>query len=203
MLSAPALGLGGTTGTISVVTLGTIKMSARQFLQLGEDPPGVRLELVDGEVKVSPSPDPTHASVDRELSFLLMQHIKQYDLGKLFGDVDTIFGEHDVRRPDLIYFAKDRLHLVGRKAMEGPPDLCVEIVSPSSVAVDRKQKFKQYEKGKVAHYWIVDPGAETIEGFKLAGGKYRATGHGKKDDVVRLPPFPDLDIPLAELWWRR
>ncbi len=203
VLSAPALGLGGTTGTISVVTLGTIKMSARQFLQLGQDPPGVRLELVDGEVKVSPSPEPMHSFADRSLTGILRLHIRDRDLGALFGDVDTIFGEHDVRRPDLIYFAKGRLHLVGRKAMEGPPDLCVEIVSPSSVAVDRKQKFKQYEKGKVAHYWIVDPDAETIEGFKLSGSKYRATGHGKKDDIVRLPPFLDLDIPLAELWWRR
>jgi Uma2 family endonuclease len=163
----------------------------------------VRLELVDGEVKSKSPNDFVHSHVDRALTCVLLQYIDASALGALFGDVDTIFGEHDVRRPDLIYFAKDRLHLVGRKAMEGPPDLCVEIVSPSSVAVDRKQKFKQYEKGKVAHYWIVDPEAETIEGYKLTGGKYRAAGHGKKDDVVRLPPFPGLDIPLAELWWRR
>src|ERR1700733_1610072 len=99
----------------------TTKMTAQQFLQLGEDPPGVRLELVDGEVKVSPSPDPTHSFIDRKLSFILMRHIERRGLGVLFGDVDTIFGEYDVRRPDLIYFAKNRLHLVGRKAMEGPP----------------------------------------------------------------------------------
>ncbi len=185
------------------MTVGTIKMTARQYLQLGEDPPGVRLELVDGEVKVSPSPDLKHSFLDRKLAFILMQHIQDNDLGELFGDVDTIFGEHDVRRPDLIYFAKDRLHLLGEKVIEAPPDLCVEIISPSSVAVDRKQKFKQYEKGKVAHYWIVDPTAETIEGYKLAGGKYRLSGKGKNEDVVRLPPFPELDVPLVQLWWRR
>lgn len=182
---------------------GTIKMTARQFLQLGEDPPGVRLELVDGEVIASPSPDPKHSFSDRRLSKILSNHVDDNDLGALFGDVDTIFGEHDVRRPDLIYFAKNRLHLIGEKAMEGPPDLCVEIISPSSIAVDRKQKFKQYEKGKVAHYWIVDPTAETIEGYKLTGGKYRLSGKGKNDDIVRLPPFPELNIPLGQLWWRR
>ena len=185
------------------MTLGTIKMKADQFLQLGEDPPGVRLELVDGEVKVSPSPEPKHSFLDRRLSKILGVYIDDHDLGALFGDVDTIFGEHDVRRPDLIYFAKARQHLIGEKAMEGPPDLCVEIVSPSSVVVDRKQKFKQYEKGKVANYWIVDPGAKTIEGYKLVGGKYRSTGQGKNDDIVRLPPFAELDIPLGQLWWRR
>jgi Uma2 family endonuclease len=185
------------------MTLGTIKMTANQFLQLGEDPPGVRLELVDGEVKVSPSPEPKHSFLDRKLSIIVGVYIDEHDLGALFGDVDTIFGEHDVRRPDLIYFTKARLHLIGEKAMEGPPDLCVEIVSPSSVVVDRKQKFKQYEKGKVMHYWIVDPEARTIEGYKLVAGKYRLTGQGKNDDIVRLPPFAELDIPLGQLWWRR
>jgi Uma2 family endonuclease len=185
------------------MTIGTIKMTAQQFLQMGEDPPGVRLELVDGEVKVSPSPDLKHSFVDRKLTWILVAYIDDNDLGALFGDVDTVFGQHDVRRPDVIYFEKARLHLVGEKALEFPPDLCVEIVSPSSVNVDRKQKFRQYEKGKVAHYWIIDPTAQTIEGYKLVGGKYRLTGRGKKNDVVRLPPFPQLDIPLAELWWRR
>jgi Uma2 family endonuclease len=185
------------------MTLGTIKMTARQFLQLGQDPPGIRLELVDGEVKVSPSPEPGHSFVDKELSFMLMQHIKENELGILFGDVDTVFGEFDVRRPDLIYFAKNRLHLVGEKTMEGPPDLCVEIISPSSSITDRKQKFKQYEKGKVVHYWIVDPKAKTLEGYKLTAGKYRLISQGKDDDVIQLPPFPKLDIQMGKLWWRR
>jgi Uma2 family endonuclease len=183
--------------------VGTIKMTAGQFLQLGEDPPGVRLELVDGEVAVSPSPEPKHSFTEKRLSFALMKHIEATDLGTLFGDVDTLFGEYDVRRPDLIYFAKDRLHLVGEKAMEGPPDLCVEIISPSSSTIDRKAKFKQYEKGKVAYYWIVDPGDKTIEAFKLVRGKYRPVGSGKDEDVVQLPPFPDLDISLEKLWWPR
>jgi Uma2 family endonuclease len=184
------------------MTLGTMKMTAQQFLQLGEDPPGIRLELVDGEVKVSPSPEPKHSFLDRRLTIILGNHIDDKKLGALFGDVDTIFGQYDVRRPDLIYFSKNRLHLVGEKAMEGPPDLCVEIVSPSSSTTDRKQKFKQYEKGKVAHYWIVDPSSKTIEAYKLVSGKYRLTGEGKANDIVNLPPFPDLEIPLSQLWWR-
>jgi Uma2 family endonuclease len=105
------------------MTVGTIKMTARQFMQLGEDPPGVKLELVDGEISVSPSPEPKHSYTDRKLSFFLQKHIEAKDLGALFGDVDTIFGEYDVRRPDLIYFAKSRLHLVGEKGDGRPAGL--------------------------------------------------------------------------------
>jgi Uma2 family endonuclease len=185
------------------MTVSTIKMTARQFQELGDDPVGVRLELVDGEVAVSPSPEPRHSYADRNLGFILTRHIREKNLGALFGDVNTIFGEYDVRRPDLIYFSKDRLHLVGEKAMEGPPDLCVEIISPSSTTIDRQAKFKQYQAGKVANYWIVDPHQKSIDGFQLVRGKYQPSGNGKDQDLVRLPPFADLDIPLGELWWPR
>jgi len=182
------------------MTVSTIKMTAKQFLQLGEDPPGVRLELVDGEVAVSPSFQPKHSYAEKQLTLVLLGHINAHDLGRLYGDVDTIFGEYDVRRPDLIFFAKNRLHLIGEKAMEGPPDLCVEIISPSSVTYDRKEKFNLYESGGVAHYWILDPYKKTLDGYSLADGKYQKSASGKNMDVMRLSPFVDLDIPLARLW---
>src|SRR5215475_11948294 len=93
----------------------TIKMTAEQYLMLGEDPPGVRLELVDGEVAVSPSPTPDHSFVVPMLGYILVGHALEHDLGQVLMDVDTIFGPHDVRRPDILYFQKRRLHLIGDK----------------------------------------------------------------------------------------
>ena len=179
----------------------TTKMTARQFLMLGEDPPGVRLELVDGEIAVSPSPTPLHSHVDTQLRATLNSHVRSRDMGMIFGDVDTIFGENDVRRPDIIYFSKSRVYLIGRKAMEGPPDLCVEILSPSSVQTDRKDKFKQYAKGGVGYYWMVDSELRTIEAYSLSRGRYRPVGRGNDDERVRLAPFPDLEIPLGDIWF--
>jgi Uma2 family endonuclease len=178
----------------------TIKMTARQFLELGEDPAGCRLELVNGEVAVSPSPIPDHSYVETMLKHILLTHIEAHDLGRLYGDVDTIFGKHDVRRPDIIFFTAARLHLVGPKSMEGPPDLCVEIISPSSETIDRVDKFEQYADAGVPNYWIVDPADRTAEAFVLSDGEYRSAGKGRDKDVVRFPPFPDLEIPLARIW---
>jgi Uma2 family endonuclease len=178
--------------------ISTTKMTARQFLELGEDPPGVRLELVNGEVAVSPSPTPMHAYAVMRLGAKLVDHVEKHKLGRIYGDVDTIFGEHDVRRPDLLYFAANRVHLIGEKAMEGPPDLCVEVISPSSGTIDRRDKFKQYAKGEVAYYWIMDPKRKTIEAFHLERGK--KAGKGAGDDVVKLAPFTDLAIPLGDVW---
>jgi Uma2 family endonuclease len=182
------------------MSVSTIKMTARQFLELGEDPPGVRLELVDGGIAVSPSPIPNHSFVVTALIRILGAHIEERDLGQLFVDVDTIFGEYDVRRPDLLFFRKNRLHLIGEKAMEGPPDLAVEVINPSSTRSDRREKFKLYEAGKVRHYWIIDPKMRAIEAYRLVSGKYTGRVRGSGSDVVQLAPFRDLQIPLAKLW---
>jgi Uma2 family endonuclease len=178
----------------------TTKMKARQFLQLGEDPPGVRLELVDGEVAVSPSPIPRHSFAVTKLVKILANHVDDNDLGELYQDVDTLLDDYNVRRPDILFFSKGRLHLVGKKAMEGPPDLAVEAISPSSVEIDREDKFEQYRKAGVMHYWIIDPAQRSVEGWTLQGGQYVATGRAVGTGIVRLPPFPDLDIPIGKLW---
>jgi Uma2 family endonuclease len=178
----------------------TAKMTARQFLELHEDPPGVRLELVQGAIAVSPSPTPEHSHIDTGLRTLINQHVKAHKLGLVFGDVDTIFGVDDVRRPDIIYFSTRRQHLIGPKAMEGPPDLCVEIISPSSSTIDRVDKFEQYEAGGVLHYWIVDSKARMIEAYKLRRGTFDPVGSGRDNDVVNFAPFPKLKIDLSQLW---
>jgi Uma2 family endonuclease len=178
----------------------TIKMTARQFLELGEDPPGVRLELVDGEIAVSPSPLPRHSFTVVALTAILKNHVDELDLGELLMDVDTIFGEHDVRRPDLLFFTKARRRFIGEKAIEGPPDLAVEVLSPGNERTDRRDKFKLYASGGVKHYWIVDPRQYTIEAYTLRRAKYTGGVRGSRSDGVQLPPFPKLEIPLSKLW---
>lgn len=183
------------------MTVSTTKMTARQFLMLGEDPPGVRLELIDGEIVVSPSRAPEHSYTDRMLSHILLTHILKRGLGILLGDVDTVFGEHDVRRPDLIFYCKERVHLIRRSApLKHPPDLCVEVISPGTSKTDRKDKFVQYAAGEVAFYWIVDPRKRAVEAYQLSGCKYELAARGADSDIVRLPPFPELEIPLAQIW---
>lgn len=178
----------------------TTKMRAQQFLQLGEDPPGVRLELVDGEVAVSPSPIPDHSFVVMKLAKILGNHVDDNDLGELYQDVDTLLDDYNVRRPDVLFFSKGRLHLIGKKAMEGPPDLAVEVISPSSIEVDREDKFEQYRKAGVMHYWIIDPAERSVEGWTLQAGRYVPTGRAVGSGIIRLPPFADLVIPIEKLW---
>jgi Uma2 family endonuclease len=179
----------------------TARMTARQFLAMSEDPPGVRLELVNGEIAVAPSPTPEHSNADNEFRYLLTRHVKENDLGLILHDLDTPLDMFNVRRPDILYFSKARLHLVTREALRGPPDLCIEIISPSTATVDRVDKFEQYKSAGVPFYWILDPKARSLEGFRLFRGEYVVAGEARDRETISLPPFPKLKIPLAALWW--
>jgi len=183
------------------MTISTTKMTAEQYRQMGKDPPGVRLELVDGEIAVSPSPSPGHSITIMELVFLLKTHVDALHLGALLMDCDTIFGEYDVRRPDILFFAEARRDLIGEKKLKGKPDLAVEVVSESSDRIDREDKFTQYAGGGVKFYWIVDPLARSFEAYILKSGSYAPAASGAGNDVVSAEPFKGLEIPLGKLWW--
>lgn len=176
-------------------------MTRAQFLELDDDPPGLRLEFVSATVQSTPSQTPEHSHIIIALLTVVGTHIHEKKLGYLFGYVNTIFGEFDVRRPDLLFLAQAREYLIGERAIEGPPDLCVEVISAETRSIDRQDKFRQYAAGGVAFYWIIDPQDRTIEAYRLVSGRFVECGRGKKSDTVRLAPFEDLKIPLSKLWW--
>lgn len=180
--------------------LSTAKMTSEQYSLLGEDPPGIHLELAHGELVVSPSPSPNHSEVIVNLLAILRTHIRKHKLGRLFSDTDTVFDNFNTRRPDIIFFSRPRLHLVGEKSLNGPPDLCVEVLSPFNQSMDREDKFDLYRDRGVANYWIVDPMNRTVEAYALSAGKFALAARAGGDEIVHLPPFADLAIPLAEIW---
>ncbi len=182
-------------------TVNATRMTASEYLKLGEDPPGIRRELADGEIIVSPSPNLGHSAVDRSLTAIIGGYIEARGLGRLFGDVDNTVSRFTVRRPDLFYFSTERLHLLKARKVANPPDLCVEIISPSSVRTDRVDKLREYAAYGVANYWIFDPAKKTAEAYVLANGAYQLAASGKNDQTVYFPPFPELAIPLVKLWW--
>jgi Uma2 family endonuclease len=180
-------------------TLSTTKMTSSQFLLMGEDPPGVRLELVNGDIVLSPSPTTDHSRVIFALIRILDPYILKNGLGELFGDVDTVFREDTVRRPDLLFVAAARKQIV-EKAVTGPPDLCIEVLSPSTATDDRVEKFELYRASGVKHYWIIDPHARMAEAFTLRREEYVLAASGRDNDKVKFPPFPKLTIKLADIW---
>ena len=80
------------------------------------------------------------------------------------------------------------------------PDLAVEVLSPSTAAVDRGRKTGMFAAYGVPEYWIVDPVARRIEVRALDDGVYRPAQVAAADDIVRSVVFPNLTFAAARIF---
>lgn len=154
-----------------------------------------RYEILEGELSVTPAPSTKHQKVSGNLFMLLAGHVNQHNLGTVFfAPVDLILETTSVLQPDLLFVSSARRHIITDRAVEGAPDLVVEIVSPNTSRTDRVTKAQIYARHGVGAYWIVDPYQETVEIYLLEAGGYRlaATLHG--DTPQPAPPFDGLSL---------
>ena len=152
---------------------------------------GRRYELYDGEVYVVPAPIPLHQVVQHTLTELLCEFCRRYGGFAVSSPIDVVFSEYDVVQPDVVFFGPARAHLVDlHTAIRHMPDLCVEILSPSTEATDRGRKLQLFARYGVPEYWIVDPVNECIEVHRLEAGTYVLVQRAAGDDEVRSPVLP-------------
>lgn len=163
---------------------------------------GTRYEVIDGDLVVTPSPSPGHQRIVLELLTRLHAFEREHGPGQVYpGPVDVLLAEGDYLVPDIVFVRSDhRGHLTDR-GIEGPPDLVVEILSPSTAARDRGIKLARYRHFGVPEYWVVDPDARAIEVWRLGEGADEAEVYGSAD-TLRWSPAPDgptLELVVADV----
>lgn len=163
---------------------------------------GTRYEVIDGELVVTPAPALRHQRIATEFVTILNNFAKGHQLGEVFtGPVDILFAEGDYLEPDVVFVAKDRFHLYSDRGIEGPPDLVVEIVSPSTAGRDRGIKLERYRFFGVAEYWVVDPDTRSLEVWDLRGDAREPVVLGPGDTLSWTPVdgAATLEVPVEEL----
>ena len=162
---------------------------------------GQRYELHAGELWVTPSPWTRHQRVSLALSSLLYSHVTARKLGDVLeAPTDCVLSRHTVLQPDILFVARERRSIITERAVEGPPTLVVEILSPSTARIDLGRKRALYAEHGVPWYWIVDPDARTIDALRLAGSSWELGGRLTGSIPTFLPPLPDLVLDPAAIW---
>jgi Uma2 family endonuclease len=160
-----------------------------------------RYEILDGELSVTPAPSTTHQTVLGNFYRLLSSYIVANQLGKLFiAPTDLILAPSTVVQPDLIFIANDRAQIVTQRAVEGPPTLVIEILSPTTHRIDRVTKAQLYAKHNISNYWVIDPDQRTLEADELVTDHYDMTASARDVELFTVSLFPGLSIQLADLW---
>ena len=150
------------------------------------------IEIINGEIVMSPGTIP-HSRSHSKLHVLIANHVDALDLGEVFIPAAIVFiSKEFVFEPDIVFVRKDRLHILGEKQMESPPDLVVEVLSRWTGRHDRKAKFIEYAKFGIPEYWIADPKKKTIEIYVNEGNKYQLLGIYSGPQVVESRVLPGL-----------
>ena len=171
-----------------------LKMTYDEFLVWADE--DIHAEWVDGEVTVFVPPSIRHQRLLSLLHYLLGLYADLQNLGEvLVAPVEMRLEQRgSSREPDLLFVATAHLSRVSAARLDGPADLVVELVSDSSVARDRADKFYEYQEAGIGEYWVIDPrpGKERVDLYALtAEGRYQAIlpdADGRYHSVV-LPGF--------------
>ena len=149
--------------------------------QLPDD--GLRYEILDGILIVSPSPIPVHQRAIGRIYRLLDDRCPP-DHEAFVTPLDWQPDNRTSLEPDVLVVATDR---IGPKNIQQNPAIVVEVLSASSRRYDRLLKFGRYAEAGIPQYWIVDPARPSVEVYDLdEQGEYRLVASGSGDESVTV-----------------
>ena len=159
-------------------------------------------------------PDVNHALARMELADFLFA-AQEAGYGYVFSNTTAValdfpardeLAEH-VSHPYLFFVRQEREAIIGDRAIEGVPDIIVEILSPSTRDEHARggKLWRSYALHGVPHYWIVDNAIRTLTQHSLIGEPYQAGQYDsgaplRPGDTLTSPIFPTLSLSVARLF---
>jgi len=174
-------------------------------------PEGVKAELIDGVLYMSPQPKGRHV---RAASFIGANLVMRFGGGaQRQGDAPGgwwIFDEPEChlaldRRvviPDVAGWRRERMPKPPSDTHKFTlaPDWVCEVVSPSTASRDMLVKMPRYREAGVGWLWLVYPVDRRIDVFRNGGQEWEEVTAVEGAGPARIPPFDEVELDL-EAWW--
>ena len=160
------------------------------------DPPGMRIELLHGQVVMNASPRPIHQIVALNLANRLKEACPPGLL--VLMDVEWRHFSPDgakvlnALRPDLSVNREGRLRY--EAAITAPPVIAVEVRSPSNTQEQIRLKRQAYLAHGLGHYADVDiemgPDAVTLRWYRAGAGSWQVVAQAQGTEYLEVDePF--------------
>ena len=168
-----------------------------------------RYEIIDGELIMSPSPTLEHQWHSTRIYRPLDDHVTKYRLGiVLFAPLDVMIRRSPLhtRQPDVLYISVKRLREYGLDSiknvpfLEFPPDLVVEVISPSESQRQIEEKLADYQSTGVNECWLARPNLQTVEVVQLTIDTIESAGVFKNSEVIESKVLSQLVLSVAAIF---
>lgn len=159
--------------------------------------PGFRAEVIEGNLLVSPAGSPEHTFAALHLYNALSPLCRERGwLSAPNGLTICVEGTRDAYVPDYLVVPADCPRW-GNEYLSSKVIMAAEVVSPSSVLIDRQEKPRLYAFGGVPIYLLIDPIAKTPTATvysNITDGAYLRMAPVSLGKPLRLPAPIDYEL---------
>jgi Uma2 family endonuclease len=181
------------------------RLTLRDYLEMPDT--NQRQEIVDGELRLMPSPDAVHQRIVRRLVRSLEGPVEGAGFGEVFqSPLDVLIREEPFtyRQPDAFVIRREELVRYPGFERVVPlrprPCLVVEVLSGSNYPRQMAERLADYAAIGVEEVWLVSMEAQTVEVLQPApGGFERASVHAG-DQEIGSSVLPGLRLAAASLF---
>ena len=144
-----------------------------------------------------------HLDVSFFTTNLLGNFVLSRNLGRVYSEKCLVQCQRNAYEPDICFFSATKVaaFVTGQKVFP-PPNLIVEILSPSTATNDRILKRHDYARHGVGEYWIVDADERTVEQHILppAAESYELKARLAESEQLFSVVLPGFNVPVAALF---
>lgn len=171
-----------------------------EYEQLPEED-GYWVELVEGRLIREPRPNAEHSWLAMELAGRIREHVQKNRLGLTLAEPGFLLSDDPptVRGPDVAFIAWKNLPPGGfpRAFWTIPPDLAVEIVSPSNTRAGIREKVLEYLAAGTRLVWVVEPRNRSVTAYRSRTEVHIVTG---SDTLEGHDVLPGFQLRVADLF---
>lgn len=123
-------------------------------------------EYIKGKLVPMSPPTMEHGEISVNIIVSLTPHVRENQLGRVYTAETTFkLGERAVK-PDVAFVSTARLPKNRRQNSPVPPDLAVEIPSPSDLLMRVSEKVQAYLDAGTQMVWVIDAVLQTVAVYR-------------------------------------
>ena len=157
-------------------------------------------EVVDGEIRLMPPNKTTHAKIVQALTAAFVRQLDESKI-QIYGSTFGLVIRKEpltCRVPDLALFIKANV-VEEDGYVHSPPELIIEVLSPSNTPARVREKLLEYEALRVPEVWVLLTDVRTVEVFRPRGDKLEKVAL-VKDGRLSAQYFPEASIDVNAVW---